>query len=38
MFCWTRFGTEAGEPIEQILERKEDERLGERRGLLLGDW
>jgi hypothetical protein len=26
-FCWTRFGTEAGEPIEQILERKEAERI-----------
>lgn len=26
-FCWTRFGTEAGEPIERILERKENERL-----------
>lgn len=25
-FCWTRFGTEAGEPIEQILERKNRER------------
>jgi hypothetical protein len=25
-FCWTRFGTEAGESIEQILERKETER------------
>jgi hypothetical protein len=27
VFCWTRFGTEAGEPIERILERKEMERL-----------
>jgi hypothetical protein len=26
-FCWTRFGTEAGQPIEQILERKEQERV-----------
>lgn len=26
-FCWTRFGTEAGEPIDRILERKENERL-----------
>jgi hypothetical protein len=26
-FCWTRFGTEAGERIEKILERKEAERL-----------
>ena len=25
-FCWTRFGTEAGEPIEAILARKEAER------------
>ena len=25
-FCWTRFGTEAGEPIETILSRKEEER------------
>jgi hypothetical protein len=27
LFCWTRFGTEAAEPIEQILFRKEQERL-----------
>ncbi len=26
-FCWTRFGTEAGEPINHILERKERERI-----------
>lgn len=26
-FCWTRFGTEAGEPIEAILARKEEERV-----------
>ncbi len=26
-FCWTRFGTEAGEPIEAILARKERERI-----------
>lgn len=26
IFCWTRFGTEAGEPIERILDRKEAER------------
>lgn len=26
LFCWTRFGTEAGEPIEAILARKEAER------------
>jgi len=25
-FCWTRFGTEAGEAIGHILQRKEDER------------
>jgi hypothetical protein len=25
-FCWTRFGTEAGETIDEILERKELER------------
>jgi hypothetical protein len=25
-FCWTRFGTEAGETIDTILERKERER------------
>lgn len=25
-FCWTRFGTEAGESIEKILERKDTER------------
>jgi hypothetical protein len=25
-FCWSRFGTEAGESIDQILERKEVER------------
>src|SRR5581483_5352783 len=27
LFCWTRFGTEAGEPIGAILHRKELERL-----------
>jgi hypothetical protein len=27
LFCWTRFGTEAGEPIGSILQRKEIERL-----------
>jgi len=26
-FCWTRFGTEAGENIEAILSRKDEERL-----------
>jgi len=25
-FCWTRFGTEAAQPIQQILKRKEQER------------
>jgi hypothetical protein len=25
-FCWTRFGTEAGESIDEIFARKEDER------------
>jgi hypothetical protein len=25
-FCWSRFGTEAGQAIDQILERKEEER------------
>jgi hypothetical protein len=27
LFCWTRFGTEAAEPIEAILTRKEKERV-----------
>lgn len=27
-FCWTRYGPEAGETFEAILERKERERLG----------
>lgn len=26
-FCWTRFGTEAAQTIQQILARKEEERL-----------
>jgi hypothetical protein len=26
-FCWTRFGTEAAQPIEAIFARKEEERL-----------
>ena len=26
VFVWTRFGTEAGQPIEEIIERKELER------------
>jgi hypothetical protein len=33
-FCWTRFGTEAGETIENILARKEQERL-ENNGIFL---
>lgn len=27
VFCWTRFGTEAGQSIEQIFARKEQERI-----------
>src|SRR5258706_6602623 len=27
LFCWTRFGTEAAEPIEAIISRKEQERI-----------
>lgn len=27
-FCWTRFGPEAGESVDQILARKETERIG----------
>jgi hypothetical protein len=34
VFCWTRFGTEAGEPIEAILGRKDRER-SETDGLFL---
>lgn len=26
-FCWTRFGTEAGQSVEQIFARKEQERI-----------
>jgi len=26
-FCWTRFGTEAGQPIDEIFRRKEEERV-----------
>src|SRR5260370_42028001 len=29
-FCWTRFGTEAGEAIGHILQRKEEERAANR--------
>lgn len=25
-FCWSKFGTEAGEPVDSILQRKEEER------------
>lgn len=35
-FCWTRFGTEAGETIDQILLRKEDERQANRGVFLWG--
>lgn len=28
LFCWSRFGTEAGQDIGHILERKEQERIG----------
>lgn len=27
VFCWTRFGTEAGQAVERIIQRKESERL-----------
>lgn len=27
VFCWTRFGTEAGEAVERIIQRKERDRL-----------
>ena len=26
-FCWTRFGTEAGQVVDEILRRKEEERI-----------
>lgn len=26
MFCWTKYGTEAGEGVDSILQRKEEER------------
>src|SRR5882672_3561301 len=29
-FCWTRYGTEAGQDIDQIFERKEQERVANR--------
>src|SRR5579883_2254032 len=28
LFCWTRYGMEAGESVDQILSRKELERQG----------
>lgn len=33
-FCWTRFGTEAAESVELILQRKERERIANQ-GLFL---
>ena len=35
-FCWTRFGTEAGETIEEILARKEIERVANQGVFLWG--
>jgi hypothetical protein len=35
-FCWTRFGTEAGQAITQIIERKERERKAGRGMFLWG--
>jgi len=35
-FCWSRFGTEAGEPVGAILKRKEIERKGNRGVFLWG--
>src|SRR6185312_9011977 len=35
-FCWTRFGTEAGETIDAIIQRKEEERVGNRGVFLWG--
>ena len=35
-FCWTRYGTEAGESIERILQRKEAERAANRGTFLWG--
>jgi hypothetical protein len=35
-FCWTRFGTEAGQTIAQIIERKERERKAGRGMFLWG--
>jgi hypothetical protein len=36
LFCWTRFGTEAGETIHEILLRKEQERLSNQGVFLWG--
>jgi len=36
LFCWTRFGAEAGQPIEQILRRKEQERSANKGVFLWG--
>ena len=35
-FCWTRFGTEAGQGIEQILRRKDEERIANKGVFLWG--
>ena len=35
-FCWTRFGTEAGQGIEQILHRKDEERVANKGVFLWG--
>ena len=35
-FCWTRFGTEAGQSIGQILRRKEEERIANKGIFLWG--
>jgi len=35
-FCWTRFGTEAGQGIEQILRRKDEERVANQGVFLWG--
>src|ERR1051326_3473845 len=34
LFCWTRFGVEAGEPVESIFARKEQERI-QNKGIFL---
>ncbi len=35
-FCWTKFGMEAGEPIDQIIRRKEAERTANQGKFLWG--